>query len=451
MCALAVDSGSLTRLACLAAAVSTPVTTCSVCAQPLTGAPSVLVTEHVDINVGLTSGVWSVQLRDDDNLISYDPGQAVVHVDRLALTPRSTSPSFDFIGVGPGESFYRLTSFQTPGLIYLGNAAYGVMPAAIDTYNASAESGGRVGGNGRWVRLLLDSVEGPGHYAVWSNTLAGPVRFHSTAQSGSGPAETNTLWLVAGGHSHFNYGFTRPGLYRVNYIPAAYLNDNNPAQLGPELRASSPIPVYFNVDPGYAITGAVSASGLPRIATVDFLGGYRDVLIGGASRGAVHIAEVLPSTTFILLDLVDPADAGALRLALRGFPEGPAYDLPAVPATAVIDDTPLAMFPGFELAIRFDTLPASRFDFEFDYSMVLGGVAIHRLGVVGLTIPVPEPALAAAILPVALLPLRRSRSRATRTLAPTHSPFRTSAGALHPVRTGGVLSVRSTFPKGGMP
>ncbi|MFN4242160.1 MAG: choice-of-anchor M domain-containing protein [Tepidisphaerales bacterium] len=393
-------------------------------AQVLTAAPAVLVTEHADINISFAGGQWDVQLRDDDNFVSYASGEAVVHVDRLARTTRPASSSFDFIGVGPGEPFYRITSFQTPGLIYLGNAAYGVPLTAVDLYNANAESGGRVNGNGRWVRLLLHSVDGPGHYSVWSNTLGGPVRFHSTAQSGPAPADTNTLWLVAGGHAHFNYGFTRPGLYRVNYIPAAYLNDNNPATLGPESRADTPISVYFNVDPGYAVSGLTPASALPRVATMQFLGGYRDVPVGGATRGAVHIGEVFSATTYVLLDLVNPDDANAVRLALRGFPEGPLYDLPAVPPTAVLDDTPLALYGDFDLALRFDSLPGSRFDFEFDYSMILGGVHVARVGVLGLTIPVPEPAASAAVLlpALALLGRRAHRSSVDLTSRRSQSP-----------------------------
>jgi hypothetical protein len=370
-----------------AAVLSAPVAV----AAPLTPSPSALVTEHVDINVLFSGGQWDVQLRDDDNQVAFPSGQAFVHVDASAETLRSASSSFDFVGVGPGEPYYRITASQTPGLVYLGNAAYGVSSSAVDLYNANTESGGRVNGNGRWVRLNLHSVDGPGHYSAWSNSLGGPVRFFSTAQSGTAPSETDTLWLVAGGHSHFNHGFTRRGLYRVNYLPAAYLNDNNSATLGPNSQASEPIGVYFNVDPGYAVSGLSAASALPRVGEVQFLGGFRSVSVGGATSGSVRIGELFPNRAYVLIDLASPDDLNALRLALGGFPQGPDYDLPAVPPTATIDDSVLVNYPGFDLALRFDGLPGSTFDFEFDYSMILDGVAVNQIGVLGTVIAVPEP------------------------------------------------------------
>lgn len=398
------------RLAILATAAAISGMAAVAHPQPIAPNPAVLVTEHVDINVLFSSGQWDVQLLDDDNFVSYPAGQAVIHVDRASLTPRSTNPAFSFIGVPENTPFYRITASQTPGQIYLGYAAYGVPQNAIDLYNANAESGGRVNGNGRWVRLQLHSVEGPGHYSVWANSLGGPVRFHSTAQHGTAPAETNTLWLVAGGHSHFNYGFTAPGLYRVNYLPAAYLNDNNAAILGPNSQASQPISVFFNVDPGYPVSRVTPSGTLPQLGNIRFLGGYRQIDVGGAVRGSVRVGEIFPSRTYILLDLVNPDDTAALRLALRGFPEGPDYDLPPVPPTAIVDDTVLAAYPGFDLALRFDSLPASTFDFEFDYSMILGGVGIQNIGILGTTIAVPEPTGAAGlILAAAILCRRRGR------------------------------------------
>jgi len=382
-------------------------------ASTLVPMPHPLVSEHADVNVTLSGSEWRVEPRDADaGGVIYPTGQAILHVDRLSQTARPAASTFDFIGATAGANYYRLPQGQNPSLLFLGVAGYGVSSPAIDRYNAGAESGGRVSGTGSWLKLLLDSVKGPGQFSVWQESFGGANVFISTAVSTPGNAGTDAIWLLANGHVHFNYGFTAPGLYEVNFRPSAFANDGNLATLGPVIQAAAPIPVYFNVDPGYATSGVVATSALPSVGTIAFAGGFREIsLAPNSNRGAVRVGEIGTGgtgTAVVLLKLSDPAELGALTVALSGF-DGSLYGLASVPATATLDPQALALYPAFDIALRFAGITSTTFDFQFDYSMILDGVGISRIGIVANTALVPEPtSLLSLLFPLVLL-CRRTR------------------------------------------
>lgn len=377
-------------------------------AASLVSTPHPLITEHVDLNISLSGTDWTLEPRDNDaGGVPYPSGLAILHVDAASQTSRPASSAFDFIGTPSGTPYYRLPQSQNQSLLFLGIAGYGVTPSQIDSYNASTESGGRVSGTGRWVKLLLDSVRGPGQFSLWQDSLGGPNVFISTATTAPGNAGIDAAWILANGHTHFNYGFTKPGLYEVNFRPSAFENNNNASTLGPVLQAAEPLPVYFNVNPGYATSAAVASSTLPSVGNLPFFGGFREITLApNTTRGALRIGEVGLGNPLILLKLADPSELGALTVALSGF-DGTLYDLPSVPPTATIDNSLLPLYPDYHLALRFSGI-APTFDFEFDYSMILAGVRIDRIGVYATTALVPEPSSVLSLLVPAAL-LRRHR------------------------------------------
>jgi surface-anchored protein len=227
-----------------------------------------LTNEHVDINLSYAAGTnaWTLQHQDDDNLVSYDTDDALLYVGAPALTTRVAGSAFDFIGVAAGQTFYRLPQSQDPNLPYLGVAGYGTTPADFDRYNPSAESKGRASGLGRWVKVSLVGVQhttpagaaGTGQFSVWQSGDTGPVVFMSTYNDGvsnpdgngldttDGIGPDDALWVVAGGHLHYNWGFTQKGRYEVTVKLSGYLNDGNTTSLGTYVE-SGPFTVYFSV------------------------------------------------------------------------------------------------------------------------------------------------------------------------------------------------------------
>lgn len=211
-----------------------------------------LTTEHVDINIGRTGGVWSVGPRDADAspaAVQYSNEEALIYVGGPSEATRPGGEAFNFIGVDASAPYYRLPLSQDPNLLYLGVAAYDVTLSDVDRYNPSVESKGRVTGNGRWLRLSLTGVShfesdgdvGNGVFSMWQSGDSGPNVFVSSYNDGTsnpnaagldttdGITADDSFWVLAGGHIHYNYGFSQPGRYEVTLRASGYFGDDGNA------------------------------------------------------------------------------------------------------------------------------------------------------------------------------------------------------------------------------
>lgn len=243
-----------------------------------------LTTEHADLDIGFTGSSWSLTVNNEDKNESYSADKALLYVS--VDKSRQTAPAgFGFLGTQTGQDFYQLPAAQDPNLPYLGLSAESVSSTAIDSYSPAAESGGRVSATGKYVRLTLHDVKGangtaaPGHFSAWQVPLSSPVVFMASSDginTGDGAAG-DSLWLLAGGHQHFNYGFSAPGRYEVTFRASAFLNDNNPNTLGAKSQ-SGLVTYYFSVggagqmrfdSPTYTVDEAAGS----RIVTVTRVGG----------------------------------------------------------------------------------------------------------------------------------------------------------------------------------
>ena len=226
-------------------------------------------TEHVDLSIGhsFSANTWSLSVRDADDGISRSTDNALLYVGAAAAATRPASASFNFLGVGAGETFYQLTAAQNPDLLYLGLASYGVTPGQVDSYALNTESKQRVIGSARWLKMSLVTVEhfnpdgtvGTGKFSAWLNT--GPTVLMASHNDGvnnpnangldatDGISADDALWVAAGGHNHFNFGFSAVGRYEVSVRLSGYFGDNGNVST-PNLagfRQSDPIKIYFSV------------------------------------------------------------------------------------------------------------------------------------------------------------------------------------------------------------
>ncbi len=230
-----------------------------------------VTTEHVDINLARSGGEWSIGPRNSDAspAIQYANDEAIMYVGSPAVVTRPASADFDFIGVSAGEDFYLLPQSQNSDVLYLGFAAYG-LDNSVDRYNAVDESKGRVSGVARWAKAVLTEVrhfepngaEGNGVFSLWQSGVFGSSNvFMSSYDDGianpnangldvtDGISSDDALWLISGGHVHYNFGFTEPGRYEVDLRLSAYFGDdglNTPNTSG--FNQSDAITVYFSVE-----------------------------------------------------------------------------------------------------------------------------------------------------------------------------------------------------------
>ncbi len=214
-----------------------------------------LSVEHVDINLSYSApSTFGLSLNDDDNGFTYGPSGAVLTVlpDARRTYTGTETGSFAFVGVPIGGTYWRLPQGQNPNLLYLGMAAYGVTPASIDTFDPSSESAGRATGIGAWSRLILHHVAADGFFSAWQSTATGPRVMISTS---NGITTNDSLWLLAGSHLHFNFGFTTTGTYDVQFKIQVRQPDGNNATAGTPI-LSRAFPVHFGVETRAApITG----------------------------------------------------------------------------------------------------------------------------------------------------------------------------------------------------
>lgn len=219
-----------------------------------------LTDQHTDFNIGYTAGsnTWSLQPRDNDTQTVFQPDDALLYVGADAQAARPAGADFDFVGVPAGGTFYKLPQSQNPDLLFLGLAGYGAAAADFDKFNPAADSKSRVTGTGRWIRLSLVDVQGPGAVSVWQSGETSPVVLMASHNDNvsnpngagldatDGVSADDSAWIVAGGHIDYNWGFTQPGRYEVTLKVAGYIPDGNDTTRGAPFE-SPPFKVYFSV------------------------------------------------------------------------------------------------------------------------------------------------------------------------------------------------------------
>lgn len=129
----------------------------------------------------------------------YGPDEIKAVVPGVSNFNRPAGAAFNFIGNAAGELTYYLPESETPGVPYLGLATEELSPGDWTTP----------------ITWTINSVTGSGvtaggQFSIFQD-LSSPTVFASTF---SGLLNFNT---PIGGHTHFNYGFTQPGVYDVAF------------------------------------------------------------------------------------------------------------------------------------------------------------------------------------------------------------------------------------------
>lgn len=233
-------------------------------------AQTYLTNEHADLNIkyAAATNTWDMVVRDDDNGLEIPAQDARLVVPDAAIISRPSGSNYDFTGVGAGQSLYVLPQIQDPSLMFLGVASYGTTPTSQwDSYNVSSEAGGRLTSSaGRWIRMKLESVTGeagaaaPGVFSAWQDGFGGPNTFLSSNDGivNNGSATDDSIWVLSNGHSHYNWGFSAPGTYKVTFRPSGRQNDGNAATVGALLESTT----------GFTFTFQVGSLSVPEPSTV---------------------------------------------------------------------------------------------------------------------------------------------------------------------------------------
>ncbi|MBN9516930.1 TIGR03769 domain-containing protein [bacterium] len=178
--------------------------------------------------------------------------------------------------------------------MYLGVAGYGVPGTAVNRYDATAESCGRVTGTGVWLKLTLDGATGPGDFSVWQSGDTAPTVLTSTAAGGV--TADDALWVLAGGHLHYNWGFTEPGRYEVRFRASANVNTDGNQNTPEPVVTGDVMTLYFSVgDVGrfeFAVADVdVNEDAGTALVTVNRVGGSRVTVNYATSEGSATAGQ----------------------------------------------------------------------------------------------------------------------------------------------------------------
>jgi surface-anchored protein len=156
-----------------------------------------LVRGHTDVGLVFEDGKFEFEIHHEEAGGHFAPYAALMNVPARAIGKVPANPGFAFLGE-PGAPVWILPQSSNPNLLFLGVAAEDIRPGTFV---------------GDRIEMVLKEVDGPGHFSVFAvGGFGTPEKF---LDSRDGITEADVLPLSAGSHSHLNWAFTEPGLYRI--------------------------------------------------------------------------------------------------------------------------------------------------------------------------------------------------------------------------------------------
>lgn len=241
-----------------------------------------LYNAHADIEVEYKDEQLSLVIHDEDTDQTCNPEETYFYVGPQART--QVPEGWDFLGAS-GSDYWRVSQIRLdPDTLLLGGAAEELNAADFDTYRPADP---RVTSRDAWIKVTLREFYGEGHASVWRDGQA-PNQWWISSFDGGRTYEP-TIYIAAGAHVDFNFGFSAPGYYALGLEASAFQN----------------------------------GSGLPIRSFVTFFTFYVE---GGQSPGGAP----LPGDAGTLIALtaasrvMPPLALGSLEVQ----PDAPAYDTP---------------------------------------------------------------------------------------------------------------------------
>jgi surface-anchored protein len=193
-----------------------------------------LLTGHVDgIEANFANGQWQMGTWERDTDTHDAPGAVLFVAKPAAKTTQPDGDQWAFLGAGAGNAVWILPQYQDSNLLYLGTNSEGTDPADLLSYKAT-DSRLPQDVAVAWIKASVVAVRGPGDLSIYSTDSFGtPTVWVDTADNTDGHTggqldSSDALWFIAGGHVHYNWGFTARGYYEMEVQATAFLPDGTP-------------------------------------------------------------------------------------------------------------------------------------------------------------------------------------------------------------------------------
>jgi len=169
---------------------------------------------HADIDVAFEDGSLELVVHDHTHDIEYDAKDVVLRVNGNARTTVPADTEYSFLGAA-GSPVWILPAVQDPTLLFLGTAGEEIPEGEFQ---------------GDTVRLTLKRITGPGEFAMYAFDPFGiPVIEMNTRD---GITADDGADVPAGGHTDYNFAFSKAGVYRVTLEATGTLLDGRVVSSG---------------------------------------------------------------------------------------------------------------------------------------------------------------------------------------------------------------------------
>jgi surface-anchored protein len=177
---------------------------------------------HTDMEVAFTQAGWDIAVSSDDpdsslgeNTIA--PEDALLYGNVNSRIVLSSIPNgFEFIGAKPGQTLWVLPQTEGSGALPLGLCAEEADISRLCDWDPNDSRGADT--VDKWFEVKIVAVRGPAdaNFSMWQvDGVNPPVVFVSTAEGGI--ADDDVFYISAGSHTHLNWGFTKSGLYEIDF------------------------------------------------------------------------------------------------------------------------------------------------------------------------------------------------------------------------------------------
>lgn len=226
----------------------------------------VLSRGHVDLGPRFVDDELVLMVHDDTAVegSTWRPlDKVAVQVADQALVEVPDDPAYDFLGVEPGRAVHVVPQTQNAEVTWLGwNTQDPEVMRTVD----------------RGVTLSMADVEGPGHVVVY---LQDGGFGEPDVLWDSRVAQEQPLYVDVNTHTHANWVFSEPGVYRVGVIVSAPMLDGTEAQAVGTMRFA----VGDQTRPGQALAAADVLEAAPTPAPDPAVGGDQPAAAGAADGG----------------------------------------------------------------------------------------------------------------------------------------------------------------------
>jgi surface-anchored protein len=247
-------------------------------------------------------------------------------------------------------------------LLYLGTNDEGTNPGALLSYMATDP---RLPHDVAvpWIKASVLAVRGPGDFSIFSTDSFGtPTVWVDTADNPNGHTggqldSSDALWLIGGGHVHYNWGFTARGYYAIDVQASAFLPDGTPTSsqvVTYYLSAERPGCLEFSTS-NYTVNEAAGTAtitvsrgfGSDGPVTIDYATSDGTAQAGvdyTATSGTLSFADGETSKTFTIPIAVDGfvENNETINLTLSNPTGGAELGMPNTAVLTIIEDNDVA-------------------------------------------------------------------------------------------------------------